>query len=295
MLLKDVYYGFELDRLEEGSRTFQHWLAAAGKDHELDDEHLDWPSLYQTVRSFFDRRYEGGFDGSITAGDGLAIATFMAIVRPRKMVEIGAASGFSASFIIDSARSLGLLTDGETYLDSLDVVARRADTGDVTGQLLRGSFPEYEHFWRLHAPATSLDLIKGRLELPISDGPILAFVDGGHDHPWPVVDIVALRQILPPGSWILMQDVQMMERWIADCILYGVPSPPPTRGVQLATTLWPGTKWIGTDICYNMAALRLDADDAAFATYVTNALYHADEVPFVDHQLVLQHAGAVEG
>jgi hypothetical protein len=91
---------------------------------------------------------------------------------------------------------------------------------------------------------------------------------------------VALRRRLPHGSWVALQDNQMMERWLADCVEYGVPCPAPVRGVNLAVAHWPGTKLIGTGICYNCAAIRLDVDDRQFERFVDACLGYRPEIPF---------------
>jgi hypothetical protein len=41
-------------------------------------------------------------------------------------------------------------------------------------------------------------------------------------------------------------------------VKFNVPCPPPIRGVEHAYALWPGKKFSGINICYNMAAISLD-------------------------------------
>ena len=289
LLLQNIFYGHELPRLEEGSSHLRQWIEQTWpKVDDVSPPNIDWPALYSHIRKFFKRPRPGLFDGPITAGDGLVIAAFMAAIRPASMIEIGTASGFSSAFTLETARAFGLTDEGKRFLYSIDIAASR-DTGDRTGQLLAQHYPELLSLWKLHAPATSLDILRKSLSLPIK-GPAIAFIDGGHTHPWPVADIIAMTRMLPRGSWVLLQDVQIMERWIADCILYGAPSPAPVRGAQLAVSLWPGTKWIGQNMCYNMAALKLDADDESVSHFITNALTYTDEGPFEGRDLLALEA-----
>lgn len=286
-LLNNIYYGNELPKLEAGSKSLQDWFSSAWPRLEKQErDSQDWPVLFKRVRDFFRRPRPGLFDGPITAGDGIAIAAFMSALRPKQMIEIGAASGFSSAFILDMAEGLGLLQKDEVFLQSLDIVAVRPN-GNRTGDLLRTLYPQHDPHWKLHAPATSVDILNGHLERLNAGENALAFIDGGHTHPWPVTDVIAMRKQLPKGSWILLQDVQIMERWIADCVIHSVPSAEPVRGAQLAVSLWPGTKWIGQGMSYNMAAIKLDIDDEAFATYVRSALDYADEIPFEHRELLL--------
>lgn len=287
LLLKNIYYGDELPKLEIGSKALRHFFATVWQRLECGgDANIPWENVYSNIRRFFKAPRPGLFDGPITAGDALAISAFMSAIRPRMMIEIGAASGFSAAFIIQTARGLDLTQGSDTFLHSLDIVTER-DDGAKTGQLLLNAYPDLQDLWHLHSPATSLDLLTGALMLPDA-APILAFVDGGHSHPWPLADIAAMYKLLPRGSWILMQDTQIMERWISDCVRYGAPSKAPVRGVQLAVSHWPGAKWIGQGLSYNMAALKLDVTDDEFLSYLEAMLDYPDEEPFEGRGLLMR-------
>lgn len=285
-ILSQIYYGNELNELEKGSAELRHWFERHNVGtHRIGD--ASWTVLIGAVKEFFRRPRPKLFGGPITAGDGLAIAAFMAAVRPVNMFEVGAASGFSASFIIEMAQRLDLCAEGKVFLHSLDLV-RENPNGNRTGQLLAESYPDFERYWQLHAPATSMDLLAGRLQLPEVSAPAIAFVDGGHKHPWPAADVLAMNRLLAPNSWMVMQDVQIMERWLADSIRHDVPTPPPVRGVQLAVNLWPATKWIGQGMCYNMAALKTDADPAQLRAFLDSVLAYPNEAEFKERDELAQ-------
>lgn len=255
---------------------------------DLDRAALD--RVYDSVWAFFSQRHRGVFGGPITAGDGLFIAAMMERIRPQRMVEFGVASGLSSAFILHHARIMGLAL-GPGFLTSFDLMEEDFK-GRRTGRLLLASYPDLAPFWRLNTRCTSLDILEGRYRFEEIGVPFdaLAFVDGGHNHPWPIIDLLALRRILTPDSWVVMQDTQMMERWIADAVIHGVACPIPVRGVNLAFALWPGRKIVGHHLCYNCGAISLRTSDEEVRTFVTEALSYPDEIAFDDRQRIASFA-----
>lgn len=66
---------------------------------------------------------------------------------------------------------------------------------------------------------------------------------------------------MPPHSWILLQDIAIMERayleaqkFNLDRVNYG------SRGAQLVYEYWPGEKIKGIDDSFNMAAVQIPSD-----------------------------------
>ena len=251
-LMGSAYYGDELAAISRGTRQMEAVLRSALP------ETRDWETVSAAVAQHFGSVIPGVFGSQITAGDGWFIGAFMAAFRPAAMIEIGVASGYSSALILSLAKALGLLADG-IYLHSFDLMETHAN-GCITGSLLREQFPEHVAHWSLTTQATTATLDAAALAAKLPDGTALAFIDGGHNHPWPVVDLTFLRRI-PQCEWALLQDVQMMERWVADAVIYGAPVPAPIRGVQIAANHWPGEKIVGLDMCYNMAAVNLKISD----------------------------------
>ncbi len=258
-LLKNIFYGDEIAH----AWGFIRWPKAVFP--ELNDEQIS--RIFSGVSGFFSEFRPGVFGGPITPGDAVMIATMMEIVKPKEMIEFGVASGLSSSFIFSYAKTMGLLTE-HTFLHSVDLMEYH-DPEKKVGSYLRSHFPEFDAIWDLHTQVTSATLLKGENKLALRhDGPVLAFVDGGHYHPWPILDILYLYETLPRETWVVLQDFQMMERWIADCVIHNVPSPAPLRGVNYAVTHWPGPKIIGFDAQYNSAVIQLDVTRAQMSEFV---------------------------
>jgi cephalosporin hydroxylase len=285
-LLSNVYYGDEIDQFHLGTAQIRQWFS-----DERIGESVDWGFIEIATKEFFSPCYDGVFGGQITAGDGISIMAFMAAIRPVAMIEIGVASGFSSAWILQTAKKLGLLSRRK-YLFSFDLVAKTA-AGLETGSFARSQFPQLIHHWHLNTEVTSLDLIRSdQRYIPdyVRAGPTVAFIDGAHSHPWPLVDIIAMRNLLPKGSWLVLQDAQMMERWIADVVIFQVASPAPIRGVNLVVTLWPGLKQIGMGLNYNTTAICLDISDKDFETFVRRCMSYPDEIQFGGRDVLLANS-----
>ena len=270
-----AYYGDELAKISQGTerarRALHHLLPEAQRLTQA-----DWVVVASVLSSHFGRGMPGIFGGQITAGDGLFIGAFMAALRPASMIEIGVASGYSSALILSFAKALGLLT-GSAYLHSFDLFDKHAD-GNVTGALLHNQFPEFVPHWSLTTQVTTATLDPTALSDRLPPGRAIAFVDGGHNHPWPAIDLTFLRHVRQ-CEWALMQDVQMMERWIADAVIFGAAVPASMRGAQIAFAHWPGRKVIGLDMCYNMGAVNLRIDGAQEQAFLDAVqIYEAEEI-----------------
>jgi hypothetical protein len=277
-LLKNVFYGNEINN----RRALLRWAETMAPT-PLSREQV--ARVESSVVEYFRKEYRGVFGGPITAGDGVALASFMEMIRPVEMIEIGVASGFSSSFILSHALTAGLLREGKKFLYSIDLMAEHAPDKPV-GSYLFSHYGQLAKYWDLQTEVTTAALLREKATIALNgDGPVVAFVDGGHNHPWPVVDLIYLRNRLPRGSWVILQDVRMMERWIADCIVHGVTSPSPVRGVEWATSHWPGSKIFGFDTVYNSCAVCLDVSDSQMSDFVNDCRRYPYEIAFPDEGL----------
>lgn len=278
-LLNNFYYGNEIHDRD----ALMAWpRQAMGAD--LTAEQL--ARIEEHIVLFYSAKFGGNFGGSITAGDASVIASVMEMVRPVEMIEIGVAAGFSSAFIMTYAATSGLLRE-RTFLHSVDLNVE-LKPGQMIGNYVRENFREVQPFWDFNTRQTSATMLDGSFDIKLhGDGPVVAFVDGGHDHPWPLLDIVYLYHKLPRGSWVVMQDVQMMERWIADMVVLNLPIPPSVRGVNYVASHWPGTKRLGYKMAYNSAAICLDIPEWQFRGFVEECSNYPFETNF-DRQDLLQ-------
>ena len=75
----------------------------------------------------------------------------------------------------------------------------------------------------------------------------LAFIDGDHRHPWPLLDLLHLAPVLAAGAWVALHDVALA-RILPSCA---------SRGAEWLFDLWPGEKLAGTGDAENIGAVRL--------------------------------------
>ncbi len=275
-LLKNVFYGNELNKFDFGTKDTFVLLQS------FFNVKIDKKLIKDIATSFFNKKYEGVFGGPITFGDSIFIASMMYILKPTKMVEFGVASGISSAFIVFAAKALNLLkNDTEKFLFSFDIISETPE-GNKIGQVFYNYYPNLIKYWNLETSTTSLDLFVKKYwfkEMYPYDN-ILAFVDAGHKHPWPLMDLIYLRESLKKNSWVMFQDIRIMERWLMDTVKFNTPCPPPIRGVELVFNYYPGTRLIGTGLCYNIGALCLDVDDLSFFRFINLLLTHPMETNF---------------
>ena len=259
-LLKNTFSGHEIQHLDNGcpslKRVHQAEVASGASGC--------WAEIVRIIRDFYGMSRQGVYGGPIPPGDAIFLASFIARVRPKHMVEIGVASGYSSAFILTIARELNLFSDGP-FLFSYDLEEKLPN--NTVGQFLEQHHADLKPRWSLNTKKTMIDILEGNAPFPPVNGPFLAFVDGGHRHPWPMVDVVGLARKVQQPFWAILQDYEMVEQWYNSAIEFGVPVNTPVRGVNIAASVWPGKKLVGTGLCYNSAAIWIDGDTDRMATY----------------------------
>ena len=121
-------------------------------------------------------------------------------MKPRTVVEIGCASGFSAALLAallegsDGASLTSFHIDKRFYMDrSLPI-----------GYLLNEALDHPSVSVTLHPKSTSLD-VSGHVTELID----VCFIDAAHKHPWPLVDTLSVLPLIRPGGVIIHHDLQM--------------------------------------------------------------------------------------
>lgn len=148
------------------------------------------------------RRY---YRGAIAPADSLFLTGFVSVVVPRRVIEIGTLTGFSAGIIAAAlARQHG--TDGAARVDTIDIRTDCAvDPTRPTGFELAEFFPSVAAMVHLHAPRDAQFVA----QLAAPNEIELAFVDADHRHPLPLLDLLRLAPYLRPASWILLHDIRL--------------------------------------------------------------------------------------
>ena len=153
------------------------------------------------IRSLFDAHWQPSW-GSAVPGELEAIQTLIQQHRPESLIEIGTASGLSAGFLacfLDENQGRRLTT-----LDFSDQFFGQPGTpcGFQIDRIYTGQAVQIDR----HTRKTSLDI--GALNQRWQ----MAFVDGCHDHPWPLIDTLALWPFLEGDRVGIYHDLDLYMR-----------------------------------------------------------------------------------
>jgi predicted O-methyltransferase YrrM len=123
------------------------------------------------------------------------------LLRPKRIVEIGVASGWSGALFVDALQSNG--TDAE-YIGVDLSPDYYLDRSRKTGAAIDELFPEKTVNCRLILGKPAIDAVD-----EIGHNIDLAFIDGDHMHPWAMLDFLTLLPRLATGAWVLLHDLNL--------------------------------------------------------------------------------------
>jgi Methyltransferase domain len=148
-----------------------------------------------------DVRYPGG----IGSRDYFFLTCLVSILAPRRVIEIGTLTGFSAAIIAAAIYHQHGVRD-EIAVETIDSHTYCSiDRSRPIGFEIPDLIPDLVSTVRLHTGRES-DVV-GEIAGPGEFG--LAFIDADHRHPWPLLDVLRLAPYLQPRSWILLHDIQL--------------------------------------------------------------------------------------
>ena len=147
------------------------------------------------------RRYEG----TVGPADYLFLTACISILAPRRVIELGTLTGFSAGIIAAALQRKSHQHDA-SWVDTIDLEAKcPIDETRPTGFEIAEAFPELASRIRLHVPhdASVVSRLAERAELE------LVFIDAGHAHPHPLLDLLQLAPYVRGGGWVILHDIQL--------------------------------------------------------------------------------------
>ncbi|HVF72684.1 MAG TPA: class I SAM-dependent methyltransferase [Chthoniobacterales bacterium] len=155
-----------------------------------------------------DVRYPGG----IGSRDYFFLTALVSILAPRRVVEIGTLTGFSAAIIAAAIYRQHGVSDG-IAVETIDShVQCSIDPTRPIGFEIADLVPDLVSTVRIHTGRES-DCVR---ELAAADKFGLAFIDADHRHPWPLLDVLRLAPCLEPRAWILLHDIQLGTYGVAE-------------------------------------------------------------------------------
>jgi predicted O-methyltransferase YrrM len=188
---------------------FKNWEQFEIKYRQLADE-LGYPGkipapgeveFLHAMVDLDDVRYPGG----IGSRDYFFLTCLVSILAPRRVIEIGTLTGFSAAII---AAAIHRQHGGGDRISVETIDTHTHCSIDETrpiGFEIPELIPELASTIRVHTGRGS-DFVR---ELTAQDEFGLAFIDADHRHPWPLLDVLSLAPYLQARSWIVLHDIQL--------------------------------------------------------------------------------------
>ncbi len=153
----------------------------------------------------------GRFDfGMLSAPEIFFAAAVTSILGPQLAIEIGTASGSSAAIL---AKIIVLRQEEEAgrsgkapVLHTIDKKAEYVfDATKPVGFAIELVAPELRDLIVVHPLQDSSHIPKLIRDHSLT----FAFIDGNHRHPWPLVDLMQIQQVMQSGAWILLHDIDL--------------------------------------------------------------------------------------
>ncbi len=148
-------------------------------------------------------------NGFVNALDSLFLWDLIEAARPRRVVEIGTASGVSTAVIaaaLDHFCTEYDSTDELAQIHSFDISTHcYFDAAHSVGAAAAEVVPDLMDRVAIHPGATAVDACRlhyiGEIDL--------VFIDGDHRHPAPTLDLLAMIHALKPNAWVVLHDIEL--------------------------------------------------------------------------------------
>ncbi|CAN5569868.1 hypothetical protein BH11ACT8_BH11ACT8_17620 [soil metagenome] len=157
--------------------------------------------LTEEIVRIRDAYRQPGF-GTMSVEDLVQIERLVATHRPRSFLEIGTASGLSASVIAHMLEEHG----GERLM-TVDLLEHfYGDPTKEAGFVLPLAYPDGPVQIERRTGWTAIDVVDAGETFD------LALVDGGHVHPWPLIDTLCVNVVLGGSRLVLQDDLTLFRR-----------------------------------------------------------------------------------
>ncbi len=196
-------------------------------------------------------------DGNISEPDQPLLIGLTKLLKPKKVVEIGVASGWSGCLFVDTliqnslpAEYIGIDLSPRYYLD----------TSKETGAAITELFPDTAINKKMLFGQSAIDCLEA-----IGGDIDLAFIDGDHRHPFAILDLLSLLPSLNPCSYVLLHDINLstFER-----------HKQLNRGPKYLFECWPYEKIHSSQYLPMIGAVKIPTlIDEGFLTLLLNTVY----------------------
>ncbi len=206
------------------------------------------------------------YAGAIGRDDYFFLTAFASILAPRRIVEVGTLTGFSAA-ILAAALERQHGHDGGARVDTIDSRERcLIDETRPTGFEIAELIPQIASMVQLHVPHDSIRV----RDLAQRDELELVFIDANHAHPRPLLDLLRFGPYVRRGGWIALHDIRL------GTIGRQTPGPGPhsSFGAEWLFDHWPFRKISGG----NIGAVQIPADKSALIPFALRQMALPSEI-----------------
>jgi predicted O-methyltransferase YrrM len=142
--------------------------------------------------------------GCTSLHDAMFLYDLVRGIRPRRVIELGVASGASTALLLGALADAGLSQEGSLQSFELHPFCY-FDRSKPVGCLVEELAPDLARAWKLHIRATA----RNAGHMFQHDRVTFAFIDADHRHPAPTADLLWLLPSLAPGAWVALHDIDL--------------------------------------------------------------------------------------
>lgn len=225
--------------------------------------------------------------GQICCQHAMFLFLFGSLISAKNVVEIGTGSGMSG-LTLSNALSFQKNTENKEVINfhTIDLNMRRSLEPDKNIGYLLENWSEHEKVKvSLHREKTSFiisDILK-----PKSVG--LAFIDGSHEHPWPLQDLLNLFPVLTDNAVIILHDIDLPET--VNNMKKENPAfkGRPAYGAKYIFDNWPGLRIRMIKKNKNIGAVVLPKDRKILKKYISKLMHKKFETHKDEWQNQIRH------
>lgn len=204
----------------------------------------------------------------ISKFDGAFLAGLVLTEKPKKIIELGVASGLSTVIMLN-ALTEAKITDFSYY--GVDIAERCFyDQNYATGQVIFELIPR-----PIVTPTLLLGKVAADVVNDIGAGIDFAFVDAHHGHPWVTLDVLTLLAFLKPNSWVALHDISLSLKSVDHA----------NRGPKYLFDSWPDLKIYSAEAPSMIGAVWIGNSTEKYLTYLLDLLYTPWELCIEQHFL----------
>jgi predicted O-methyltransferase YrrM len=226
--------------------------------------------LDKKARPLVDEMYKkrpGWTVASISDYDASFFAGLIMAVKPKKIVEVGVASGWG-SVILLKALSESAVNDYQYF--GVDIAERFFyDSNYATGQAVAEMVPMLQSRYELITGKSIVEVAPN-----IGKKVDFAFIDAHHMHPWATLDLLSLLPFVNPGSWIALHDLSLCRKEDQEH---------QNRGPKYLFEGWEEDKAHSVQVPTMAGAIRIGDNPAEHLPLLLDILYTPWELPVEQH------------